>query len=249
MGEIRHASEHLRTGKRSAMWLSILLAMGLHAVFLVLPLLPEVPVPELSEIRIELQFSKVPSVPTEPLEPVVLTVPEATLPEPAPELEQIPVAENTPARQVAEKFEKQEVAEPVSASIEPALHHPRTPLEQMDDSEKQRLTHSLLSSQFIREESVTEQLFGKPLLSREPGMVADFHIPVRPNMITLLDKPMPDLPFAYQEGLVHFAYDPGVKGDLQRFWDVITPEIAFRTKYGTEVRCIWILIVGGCAWK
>ena len=65
----------------------------------------------------------------------------------------------------------------------------------------------------------------------------------------MLDQPLPDLPFAYTHGLVNFAYEPGVKGDLQRFWDVITPEFGWRTKYGTEVKCILILVVAGCAWK
>ena len=65
----------------------------------------------------------------------------------------------------------------------------------------------------------------------------------------MLDQPMPDLPFAYTRGLVKFAYDPGLKGDLQRFWDVITPEFGWRTKNGTEFRCIWVLIIGGCGWK
>jgi len=249
MGKFRSDSEHLRTGKGTAICFSFLLAMGLHAVFLMLPLLPDLPKPEAGEVRIDLQFSKVPAEPTEPPKPVALTIPEAPEPEPAPEPEQIPVPENEPVKQITEMPVEQEISEPVSASIESASHYSRKPLEQMDDNEKQRLTHSLLSRQFINDESVTEQLFGKPLLSREPDNVADFQIPVRTNMITLLDKPMPDLPFAYQEGLVHFAYDPGVRGDLQRFWDVITPEIAFRTKYGTEVRCIWVLIIGGCAWK
>jgi len=68
-------------------------------------------------------------------------------------------------------------------------------------------------------------------------------------MIDMLDQPMPDVPFAYTPGLIYFAYDPGLKGDIQRFWDVITPEFGWRTKYGTEVRCKLILVIVGCGWK
>jgi hypothetical protein len=68
-------------------------------------------------------------------------------------------------------------------------------------------------------------------------------------MIAMLDQPMQKVPFAYTPGLVKFAYAPGVKGDLQRFWDVITPEFGWRTKNGTEFRCVWVLIIGGCGWK
>ena len=68
-------------------------------------------------------------------------------------------------------------------------------------------------------------------------------------MLTMLNRPMQDLPFEYTPGLVHFAYVPGVRGDLQRFWDVITPEFGWRTNNGTEVRCKLLLVVIGCGWK
>lgn len=247
MAEFRHISGHLRTGNRAAIRLSFLLALGLHAVFFLLPRLPESPKPQVSEVRIEIQFSDAHSATAEPLEPEPLMTPEA--PESAPESEQTPVLEKKPVKQLAEIPLKPEIPETAPESLEPATPYARKRLEQMDEIEKRRLTNSLLSRQFIKEELVTEQLFGKVLATPESGIVADFRVPIRPSMVTMLDKPMPDLPFAYQEGLIHFAYAPGVKGDLQRFWDVITPEIAFRTKYGTEVRCIWVLIIGGCAWK
>lgn len=251
MGELRRKAGHLRTGKRTAIWLSFLLALGLHAVLFLLPRLPDTPRPEVSEVRIELQFSKARSTPEEPLDPVPVSSSETTAPEtePQPEPDQRPPLETEPATQLADIPMAKELPEPVAANPEPATPYIRKRLEQMDDNEKQRLTSSLLSRQFIEQETVTDQLFGKVITRPETGVVADFQIPIKTSMITMLDKPMPDLPFAYQEGLIHFAYDPGVKGDLQRFWDVITPEVAFRTKYGTEVRCIWILIIGGCAWK
>jgi hypothetical protein len=65
----------------------------------------------------------------------------------------------------------------------------------------------------------------------------------------MLDQPLPDVPFAYTPDLVYFAYEPGVKGDLQRFWDIITPEFGWRTKYGTEVKCGLLLVIIACGWK
>ncbi len=254
MGRSEYNTGHFRTGGKTAIWVSFLLAVSLHAVFFLLPLLPETPKPGVSEVRIDLQFSKVSPAPTESIEPLAVTVPKMPAPQPEATLETEPVPENEadenePDRQVAEIPKEQDIANPARENIAPASPGGRTALEQLDDLEKELLTRALLTRQFIKEESMTEQLFGRPLVTNEADPVANFQVPVRTSMITLLDKPMPDLPFAYQEGLVHFAYDPGVRGDLQRFWDVITPEIAFRTRYGTEVRCIWILILGGCAWK
>lgn len=49
-------------------------------------------------------------------------------------------------------------------------------------------------------------------------------------------------------GLIRFAYATGMKGDLHRFWDAITPEFGGITKYGTEIKCKWVLVIVGCAW-
>ena len=119
----------------------------------------------------------------------------------------------------------------------------------MDELERRELTNSILTRQFITEESVTDKLFGKQVLQQPSEFQKEFHYPVRRSMITMLDQPMQELPFAFTPGLIHFAYDPGVKGDLQRFWNVITPEFGWRTKYGTEVRCTWMLVIVGCGWK
>ena len=96
---------------------------------------------------------------------------------------------------------------------------------------------------------VPHQLFVQRVELHDSDPHTTFQFPEQENMITMLNQPMPELPFAYKAGLVNFAYDPGIKGDLQRFWDVITPEFGWRTKHGTEVRCIWILVIGGCGWK
>ena len=243
MGEFKADRVHFRTTKRTAIGLSFLFALGLHAVFLSLPVILEPPGAPVNEVRIELEFSR--ATPEPPPGPVPLPVPDTPVPKPG----QISAPTEEVANQESDTPKEQVTAKADSEGIDVAPAYARKPFEQMDELEKQRLARSLLGRQFIKEDSPTDRLFGRPLVMDGTGTVSGFQIPARQSMITMLDKPLPDLPFAYQEGLVYFAYEPGVKGDLQRFWDLITPEIAFRTKYGTEVRCKWILIIGGCAWK
>ena len=125
----------------------------------------------------------------------------------------------------------------------PAEPEPRQPPARQPSAN----TDVILSRQYISEEPVIDRLFGRPL--EAPAPQVDFRIPQRTDMLTMLNRPMQDLPFEYTPGLVHFAYAPGVRGDLQRFWDVITPEFGWRTNNGTEVRCKLLLVVIGCGWK
>lgn len=200
-------------------------AVLLHALVLLLPLTSTVP-PSSGDEGIELELvAYLPHPPT-----VQETSPEPPL--------------QTP------KITPPSVAEPVP----PAL--PPTPAEVASQQSVVLLkrkpadnTDIILSRQFITEESAAEQLFGKPLIFDQAAMQREFHFPARPNMLTMLYAPMQDLPFEYTPGLVHFAYAPGVKGDLQRFWDIITPEFGWRTNNGTEFRCVWLLVVVGCGWK
>lgn len=112
----------------------------------------------------------------------------------------------------------------------------------------QRLSPGILSSQFIRQESAADKIFG-PSYQADPQPVQKaFHFPQQANMITMLDRPIVDLPFQYTPGLIEFAYDPGLKGDVQRFWDKITPEFGWRTNYGTQIKCKWILVIAACGW-
>lgn len=122
-------------------------------------------------------------------------------------------------------------------------------LETMNEQQKSRLTNAVLARQFITEESAVDKLFDRPPEQHSSELQKGFHYPVRQDLITLLNQPMSELPFKYTPGLIRFAYDPGVKGDLQRFWDVITPEFGWRTKNGTEFKCIWVLVIAGCGWK
>jgi hypothetical protein len=141
------------------------------------------------------------------------------------------------------------VAESAPVKTSPVARNLRPDLDSMSEPEKKQLKNTILARQFFTEESAVEQLFGKPLPQHNTEIRKEFHYPLRPDLIAMLDQPLPEMPFAYTPDLVYFAYAPGVKGDFQRFWDVITPEFGWRTKYGTEVKCIMVLVIIGCGWK
>ena len=230
--------EQIRTGKKTGIWLALTIALGMHAMILLLPISRQMPPTEIGETLIELQLTAFSQPPPE-------TPPSEPEPEPLPEIPPDPtksLAETQP------EVEPDVLEPPLLTSIRQTRDLARD-LQTMDELEKSRLTDSILTRQFITEKPVTEKLFPRPLQQHSSGLQKDFHYPVRQSLITMLDQPMQELPFAYEPGLIHFAYDPGVKGDLQRFWDVITPEFGWRTKNGTEVRCIWVLVIGACAWK
>lgn len=111
------------------------------------------------------------------------------------------------------------------------------------------LARQLLSRQYLSERPVRDPLSAAGPHPQTHAPERSFHYPRRIDMLTMLDRPLPDLPFEYTSGLVRFAYDPGVRGDMQRFWDKITPEFGWTTRYGTEVRCVWVLAVMACGWK
>ena len=234
-----------RTGKKAGIWLAFSFALGLHFILLFLPITSQMPVPESSRATIELQLTTFSPQPETPLPPVPEPEEPVTEPLPVPEL----TAESP-------KVVHEEQSVPVPVTIEPpalttGLVAQNLPpdLDNLSKPERRQLTNTILMRQFITEESAVDQLFGKPLVQNNTKIQQEFHYPLKQNMMTMLDQPLPDMPFAYEPDLVYFAYEPGVKGDLQRFWDVITPEFGWRTRYGTEVRCILILVIMGCAWK
>jgi hypothetical protein len=239
-GQNSHPS---RTGKSISLWLAFLAALLLHIVILLLPVTKRLYPEQQHVAQIEVQLS-VPEIPdrTPPVqpEPVELSPPE-------------PVAESPPETPQAMVEALDEVApvepqRPLMTSTAPVPKIPPSP-EQLNVAEQKLLSATILSRQFISEKPVTEELFGGQYRPDSTEPQREFHYPLRPDLLAILDQPMPELPFAYTPGLVRFAYDPGVRGDLQRFWDVITPEFGWRTRYGTEVRCIYVLVIVACGWK
>jgi len=228
-----------RTGERAGIWLAITVALLLHAIVLLLPIakqrLPtqdhQRPVEiELATLKSQKPAMTVPEAETGPREPVAAQQPEA-----------LPPA-NPPENITAISPEIPAPTAPVVPVIDPGF-------DSMSETERKVLTSTILARQYMTEESAVDHLFGKPLVRETSDFQKEFHYPLRPDLIEMLNQPLPDLPFEYTPGLVYFAYDPGLKGELQRFWDIITPEFGWRTKYGTEVKCALIVIIPGCVWK
>ena len=222
------------TGKKPGIWLALAIALGLHAIILLLPITRQIPPEENGRAHIELQLitfrppAPAPQVPDQPPE----TIP--------------PVSAHKPSKVVVES--QTEIKPPILAES-PQARDLEYATDQISEQAKRRLTNTILSRQFISEESEADKLFGRTLERYSSEPQRQFHYPDQQDMISMLNQPMPEVPFAYTAGLINFAYDPGVRGDLQRFWDVITPEFGWRTKNGTEFKCIWVLIIGGCGWK
>lgn len=231
----RQARVQSMTGKKSGIWLALAIALGLHAIILLLPISRQMTPKENIRTQVELQFNTF--NPTEPAPPIPAQPPETIPPVFVPE----PLHE--PSKAIVETQTESKPA------ILAASSQAQLDFEIMNEQAKRRLTNSILTRQFISEETEADKLFGRTLEQNSSEPQKQFHYPVRQDMIAMLDQPMQEVPFAYTPGLVRFAYDPGVKGDLQRFWDVITPEFGWRTKNGTEFRCVWVLIIGACGWK
>jgi len=222
-----------------AIWLALLIALGLHGLILLLPLSGQKPDTTPVSAQIELRLTKFEPPPV--AEEIFLVEPESP-PPPAPL--PTPIVQDKPVPLVKTPSQVVE-ATPPATTLAPIERD----LEQMTPVEKTQLTYTILSSQFITDESVADQLFGPVVARYSTETRTEFHYPEKANLVAMLDQPMQDLPFEYTPGLIHFAYAPGVKGDLQRFWDVITPEFGMITDHGTEIRCVWVLVIAACGWK
>lgn len=227
------ASTSTRT--KSGIWLALVVALGLHTLLLLLPL-PRQAADNgriFAPIAIQLTTTDAPRVAGQ-------TPPASPLAEPVPSPEDI-------------RPEPQPLQDTATRTISAAPHTTDataliTDLERMNKEEKARLTRTILSSPFISEDSAADQLFGNPIDRYNEEINKEFHLPERSDLLAMLDRPMQDLPFEYTPGLIRFAYKPGIIGDLQRFGDKITPEFGWITKYGTEVRCVWVLVIAACGW-
>ena len=236
--------------RNAGIWLAWTGALGFHMMIFWLPFSGENPDTENSSSPIELQLTRfntktvattaeqLPETPTADILPEHLPEPiQKTLPDAAYSV----IDEVTET--IGEKIES-----PVLTSV-PREQDTQPDVEGITEMGENQLTSAILMRQFISEESETDSIFGRPIKPGNNDGQKQFHYPVRQSMTSMLDQPLPNIPFAYEEGLIYFAYDPGVKGDIQRFWDVITPEFGWRTKYGTEVKCVWVLVIAACGWK
>ena len=224
--------QQVRTGKQTSLWLAFACALGLHLLILLIPVSQNQPSLDDHPVLLELQLTTavVPAPAQEPVEILEEIVVPDRIPEPDESIADSipllpPAVEPTPLR-------------PAEVNIEPII-----------DQKQRRLSRAILSARLPPEVSEADKIFGVQIAPPEQPNYAEFNRPIGRNMMSMLDQPMQELPFAYTPGLVRFAYDPGVKGDLQRFWDVITPEFGWRTDNGTEFKCVLVLIIVGCGWK
>lgn len=221
--------QQVHSRNKTSISLALACALGLHLLILLVPISRHSPPADNQPAMLELQLTTVPAPAPEPVETQDQIVVEETVPE-----EIIP----DPAKVIAESISEPPPAEPAEVDLEPII-----------DQKRRRLSRSILSARLLPEESEADKIFGRPLEIPNQPNYAEFSRPIGQNMITMLEQPMPELPFAYTPGLVHFSYDPGVRGELQRFWDVITPEFGWRTDNGTEFKCIMVLVIFACGWK
>jgi hypothetical protein len=221
----------MRSRQNTGILKALAAALLLHALVLLLPLTRPAPPAIDSTGSIELEL--------------VTYLPPPPIAEAVPEPMEIPETRPAPLPDVDDS-----IAPPPT---EPQLDEPEPATVIVQQAVPEQITADpaavILSRQFITETSEADRLFGRPLVIEDPAAQQGFRFPVRQDLLDMLDKPMQDLPFAYTPGLVHFAYDPGVRGDMQRFLDAITPEFGWRTDNGTEFRCILLLVVVGCGWK
>jgi hypothetical protein len=95
----------------------------------------------------------------------------------------------------------------------------------------------LLSNQFDYESFVPE-----------PEDRPDFYLRQRTSLEMVLNQPSLQLPFEDSRIYLVDNYDDGIMGGIDRFWDNVSVPFGFTTKNNTRVQCVWVLVIGGCAW-
>ena len=141
-----------RTGSRTSIWLALAAALGLHAIVLLLPISRQIPLTDSSPAQIELQLTTfsphqaAPQVPEPPTIPEPEIVPPQVIPEPEEGIAEV----------------KPEVIQP-EPPPDPLIEMQVNEFTDLSESERNRITRSILSAQFITQESEADKLFGKPL--------------------------------------------------------------------------------------
>lgn len=69
----------------------------------------------------------------------------------------------------------------------------------------------------------------------------------RQDLLAMLDKPLPNLPFADPDTPFVF-YSTGFQGEVEKFFDKITKRTSHTTKWGTKIECAYTLIFVVCGY-
>jgi len=103
----------------------------------------------------------------------------------------------------------------------------------------------ILSSQYDLQPYRLRSVFGAP----EPVEDGpDFRFPEVTSLEAVLNEPSLQLPFEDRRIYLVDSYDAGVMGGIDRFFDTVTVPFGFTTKNNLQVKCVWVLIIAGCAW-
>ena len=88
-----------------------------------------------------------------------------------------------------------------------------------------------------------------------PRVTLDKNVPSHPmelgyvhGELATLDRDLPEVPFADAE-YQWVMYSSGIEGDVERAFDAVTKTWGFTTRYGTKVKCAWVLVIVSCGWK
>ena len=210
-------------------------ALLLHLLFLLVPVREPMTTPWTTERTVTLEWT----------DPVAPATQSSELPEsfeevlPVTEPPEAPVAtepESTPVQPSAPLIPPSEqiIPKPEVVTVRPAPQ---------DELDRERLLTRLRNAPMESDPVISIFGPGQPA----PEAVEEFQFPEREGLLTMLDTPLPDLPFE-DPGLDVFMYRPDALGTLHRGFDTLTPEFGFTTKTGFTVRCRFILIAAGCGW-
>ena len=158
------------------------------------------------------------------------------LPPPVPEETEAP-----PQIQEPPPPQPKPVREPIAEMPPPA------PVEEIvtQTSEDKDAVPSILSRQYDLQPHRFRSVFGVPEPADERP---DFHFPAVTSMEAALHEPSLQLPFEDKRIYLVDSYDAGVMGGIDRFFDTVTVPFGFTTKNNLQVKCVWVLIIAGCAW-
>lgn len=165
-----------------------------------------------------------------PVVTVRLSTTRPETPEPEPPL---PITE--PAPQI-------EPAEPVALAELPAAEPaPSAPPE----AEKPRISAQRILSD-LRERQEKDPLSGFQPADDTPR--PNYFVRHQPVLEDVLNEPSLQLPFEDTRIYLVDSYDPGLLGDVEKFFDDVAVPFGFTTKNNTRVQCAWMLVVVGCGW-
>ncbi|WP_395374584.1 hypothetical protein [Marinicella sp. W31] len=238
-------------------WLKhLLLSLAIMMFVLAVPIRWGVEWRPPAEKQIQIEIDKTPQTPVvepqpeiieEPIEPPV----EEVIPPPVIEIpeEQPEPMPATQAGEMTPEVPPLEEAVPQPTTQETPQQSAEQPNQQSAEQVNQDSTETTINSGIIfnsiqnidKDISIHEDFMAAPktqgFKSRQ-WEATDLQSDI-PYVNNETDKPRVDMNF----------YAPGFEGSIERFFDKITVEKEFTTKYGTKIKCAMVGILMACSWK